>query len=310
MALPRQSTLPSLDSPVLYYRQKVLLALLEQFGGRLGRTDCQKLLFLFCKTTERNHYDFFPYQYGGFSFLSYRDKATLTGMGLLADTEDFQLGATVAYLPQLDRANDRAQLLAFTSEFADCRGNSLIREAYLRFPRYASRSTILARVLTRQEIARVKPWWSDDEAPCLFTIGYQDRSIDAYLDLLIAHNVRALVDVRDSPRSMKYGFSQARLRHYATSAGLQYYHLPGLGVPRHLRADLAGPEDYRQLFDRYTDDILPKRGDDLHQLRSVLARNSRVALTCFEKDPSACHRHCISDHMAATSGRQLDVTHL
>jgi hypothetical protein len=45
----------------MFYRRKILLALLEAFGGSLKRTDCQKLLFLFCQRRGKNYYDFFPY---------------------------------------------------------------------------------------------------------------------------------------------------------------------------------------------------------------------------------------------------------
>ena len=58
----------------MYYRRKILLALIEVFGGSLPNTDCEKLLFTFCQQTGKNHYDFFPYKFGPFSFLSYYDK--------------------------------------------------------------------------------------------------------------------------------------------------------------------------------------------------------------------------------------------
>ena len=151
----RRFSWPLRIHPLIYYRQRVLLALLEQFGRSLGRTDCQKLLFLFCKKTERNYYDFFPYQYGGFSFLSYRDKSTLAKMGLLEDTDEFQLGTARSFSRELTRPRDREQLSDFASEFAGRRGRPLIKEAYLSYPQYACRSTILDSVLTGQEIAQL-----------------------------------------------------------------------------------------------------------------------------------------------------------
>ena len=63
---------------MMYYRRKLLLALLEVFDGNLNNTDCEKLLFNFCKVTGSNHYDFFPYRFGPFSFVSYYDKRRLT----------------------------------------------------------------------------------------------------------------------------------------------------------------------------------------------------------------------------------------
>ena len=65
----------------MYYRRKLLLALVEAFGGTLNRTDCLKIFFLFCQKTDKNHYDFFPYRYGGYSFLVIQDKARLEALG-------------------------------------------------------------------------------------------------------------------------------------------------------------------------------------------------------------------------------------
>ena len=64
----------------MYYRRKVLLALIETFDGALKKTDCQKLLFLFCQYTCKNHYDFSPHKFGSFSYLVYQDKQRLTDL--------------------------------------------------------------------------------------------------------------------------------------------------------------------------------------------------------------------------------------
>lgn len=45
------------------YRRKIILALIEVFGGSLPSTDCEKLLFTFCQQTCKNRYDFFPYKH-------------------------------------------------------------------------------------------------------------------------------------------------------------------------------------------------------------------------------------------------------
>ena len=44
----------------MYYRRKILLALLEEFGGELANTDFQKLLFLFTERQNERSYDFVP----------------------------------------------------------------------------------------------------------------------------------------------------------------------------------------------------------------------------------------------------------
>ncbi len=74
---------------MMYYRRKVLLALIEVFDSNLNNMDCEKLLFNFCELTKKNHYDFFPHRFGPFSYVSYYDKRRLTELGLLKNTRDF-----------------------------------------------------------------------------------------------------------------------------------------------------------------------------------------------------------------------------
>jgi len=293
-----------------YYRRKILLALVERFGGKLKRTDCQKLLLLFCKQSQRNFYDFFPYQFGGFSFLSYQDKIYLTERGLLKEGEDFELVAASHSFGSQLTPRDQDLLNAFFGEIKSCRGNELIREAYLRYPQYACRSRVLHQVLDETEIDRSKIWWNLDESPCLFSIGYEGRTIDAYLDVLISNNVKALVDVRNNPTSMKYGFSKDKLQDYVERAGVRYYHLSGLGVPSHLRQNLGSFKDYRRLFNLYSSQILPNQHEAIEALSSSMAEHSRIALTCFERDFHFCHRHKITEYLEKQPDFKTKVVHL
>jgi hypothetical protein len=66
---------------MLYYRRKVLLALLEIFGGQLTAKSFQKYLFLFTRKQEIKVFDFVPYKYGCFSFQANQDIATLKTYG-------------------------------------------------------------------------------------------------------------------------------------------------------------------------------------------------------------------------------------
>ena len=294
---------------MMYYRRKILLAVVEAFGGRLKRTDFQKLLFLFCQYTGQNFYDFFPYKYGGFSFLSYQDKSRLVSQGLLGRDEDFEFIADVSFVEQL-KSKDQVALKTFVAETNGLRGNPLIRKTYLEFPVYACQSTILSEILSDDEITSLQPWWQRDTSPCLFTIGYEGKSIDAYLNQLIANNVKALVDVRKNPLSMKYGFSKTRLRNYIESVGLQYYHLPELGIPSNLRRNLNLPDAYRDLFEYYRTKILPDQFESLEDVKTLLSKHTRIALTCFEKDHHCCHRNQVTEYLKKNAGFSTRVSHL
>ena len=69
-------------------RQRLLLAFFAALGGRIGRTDFQKLLFLYCQEMDKGRpYQFVPYQYGAFSFNSYADCRKLIDRGFLVEEE-------------------------------------------------------------------------------------------------------------------------------------------------------------------------------------------------------------------------------
>jgi uncharacterized protein (DUF488 family) len=291
----------------MFYRQKILLATIETFGGRLKRTDCEKLLFLLCQNTGKNYYDFFPYRYGGFSLTSYHDKAILTKDGWLSPEDEFVLAKNDSILAQL-RPEDRKALVTLKAETTSL-GSELIRMVYLRYPYFACKSEVLTRVLTSSEIEETRRFWNFDETPSLFTIGYEGLSIDAFLNKLIENNIHALVDVRNNPFSMKFGFSNPAFRNHVERAGLHYYHLPELGIPSPLRKGLGNAESYNLLFTYYETNILPKNAAALERIRQLLQENRRVALTCFEANPYSCHRQRITSRLAA-EGLLSPILHL
>lgn len=293
----------------MFYRRKVLLALLEDFGGSLARTDCQKLMFLFCLRRGKNYYDFFPHKYGNFSFLLYQDWERLIELGYLAKQNSVQLKETQSYPKQL-QLEDRLALQALVSEVGSLRGEKLIRKVYLEAPYYASRSEIAHKVLNKHEYLTINCKQDNDMSSCLFTIGYEGLSIDAFLNALVQYNIVALVDVRKNPISMKYGFSKTKFASYVQAAGLSYYHIPGLGVPSELRKDLNSPLAYQDLFEYYANNILPNQEDALEQLKSIIRDKSRVAITCFEADYHFCHRHKIAEYIEHESSLNISVVHL
>ncbi len=293
----------------MYYRRKILLALVEAFGGTMRRTECLKLLFIFCQQTKKNHYDFFPYKYGGFSFLVYEDKERLTGLGFLKNTDNLQLCTHPSFLEQLE-PEDRLALQSISARLRNLRGKALIRQVYLDYPQFACRSEILTSVLSQEEVKRVSLWLNRDLSKAIFTIGYEGLTIDAYLNKLISNNINALVDVRWNPNSMKYGFSKAKLRYYVEKAGLRYYHLPDLGIPSSLRKKLETSEDYFYLFQHYQSEILPKQTMAIERIKALLSEHSRIALTCFERDYRLCHRHKITQFLADTPDFDAAVVHL
>lgn len=293
----------------MLYRRKILLAFIEAFGSSLTYIDCQKLLFLFCMRSNRKHYDFFPYTYGSHSFLLDQDRKRLVDAGMLTSSEGFQLSKQTDFIQHIQK-QDREALYNFVGEIGDLRGEEIVYKAYLEYPYYASHSITASTLLKDQEYTQVCRARNTDTAPCLFTIGYEGLSIDAYLNILVANNVLALIDVRKNPLSRKEGFSKGKLASYTHDVGIAYFHLPELGVPSLLRRNLDSVAAYQTLFDYYVSQILPGEKDAIETLKGYAREHKRIALTCFEADHHFCHRHKIVEYLEHDPSFTLPMMHL
>jgi hypothetical protein len=298
---------------MLFDRQRRLLALLDAVGGNIGSLDFQKLLFLYCQEAdEMVPYEFVPYKFGGFSFTSYADKRRLIERGLLQNeehawilTEDGRDAATVTRAVQLS-------IDQFTRRHARLRGDALVAEAYRRYPYYASRSEIAERILandpsTLNAIDKLRP---KTGLTGLCTVGYEGRSLEGYLNLLIRSGVTLLCDVRRNPWSRKYGFSKSTLAKGCEGVGIHYEHLPELGIASEDRRGLETQEDYDALFFDYKRYSLPFQEEALKKIKRWVKQGQRVALTCFERRPEQCHRHCVAEALEKGFGRQFKPVHL
>jgi uncharacterized protein (DUF488 family) len=138
----------------------------------------------------------------------------------------------------------------------------------------------------------------------LFTIGYEGITIEHYLNALIKNDIRVLCDVRNNPLSRKFGFSKSSLQKYLGNIGIEYIHFPELGIKSEKRNNLNSGEDYQNLFIEYKSS-LPDCREHLERLYQLIRTKSRIALTCFEHEPSHCHRHVIRDYLKKTYNMQI-----
>ncbi len=293
---------------MMFYRRKILLALLEACGGRLNNTDMEKLLFAYCKERGVNYYDFFPYRFGCFSFLSYQDKRVLAQQGYLSGGDSFVLEPRKSVFADLED-EDKHFLREFVHRTSKLRGDALVRDIYLKYPYYACRSEIKDHILTTDELALVDSATSQEASSCLFTIGYEGLTIDAYVDKLIRHSVSVVIDVRRNPLSMKYGFSKTRFQSYLERASVAYEHIPELGIASSQRKNLETAHDYRSLFTKYAK-TLPHSQGELARVQQLLSKHRRAALTCFESVATSCHRHKITEYLQSSDGWSTPIVHI
>ena len=298
---------------MLFERQRLLLALTDALGGSVAHTDFQKLLFLYTKDWETEaSYEFVPYQFGGFSFTSYADKRRLIERKLLTEDENRWVLTEAGRQAIRPEKNLTARTARFAADHAGLCGDTLIAETYRRHPYYATRSRVAERVLTcRSDRAAIQEAKPKPRGAGLVTIGYEGRSLEAYLNLLLRDTVTILCDVRRNPLSRKYGFSKNTLKAACESVNIRYEHLPELGIASSERKELEVQADYDALFEVYKRESLPQQSAALRKIYSWINHEGhRVALTCYEAEPCQCHRHCVAEALEKLGRRSLIPLHL
>lgn len=297
---------------MLFYRQKILLALLEALGGELPATDFQKYLFLFTKLCEKEKsYDFVPYRFGCYSFQATADKNKLIGKGYLKDSSGWEISkVNLNYTRVLNKGDDK-KINLFVSQYRSIKGKELIQHVYKNYPYYAINSEIAEDNLDAMELEKVnklRPLKSDKFT--FATIGYEGGSVETYLNRLIKNDIRVLVDVRKNSISRKYGFSKNTLSSLLKKVGIEYAHIPDLGIPSSDRKELKTQLDYDRLFDKYEKTVLKNHTEALDHLYAIYKNSKRVAITCFEKEHDQCHRSRVATAIELMSDGEVTAQHL
>jgi uncharacterized protein (DUF488 family) len=147
------------------------------------------------------------------------------------------------------------------------------------------------------------------EAGIIFTIGHSTRSLDELLELLRAHGVEEVVDVRRFPGSRRNPqFSGETLPGALADAGLSYLHLPALGGRRGTPRASSPNAGWRvAAFQAYADHMAEPDWLESLGVLEERARRKRVAYMCAEAVPWRCHRRLISDALVV---RGWDVRHI
>jgi uncharacterized protein (DUF488 family) len=143
----------------------------------------------------------------------------------------------------------------------------------------------------------------------LLTIGHSTRAIEEFIELLEAHGVKQLVDVRTLPRSRRYPhFSMEPLAAALEQRGIAYVHLgKPLGGLRKPRADSVNRALTNEAFRGYADHMATEAFDNGIAELLKLANAGRTTIMCAEAVPWRCHRLLLSDALTA---RGVNVAHI
>ena len=132
------------------------------------------------------------------------------------------------------------------------------------------------------------------------TIGHSTHPAKEFIQILKAHQVRRLVDVRTVPRSRHNPqFNRSELSTALHSARLHYRYMPGLDGFRRAHRDSLNTGWHNASFRSFADYMqTPEFRKNLDNL-VALAESERTAIVCAEAVPWRCHRSLIADALLA-----------
>ncbi len=286
-------------------RQRAILRLLTTVGGATSATQIQKYLFLIRKETflrdDTAFYEFVPYKFGPYSFAAQREIESLAAYGYIeSNSSSFlitPLGKREANRVDSDTA--RAALVIF-SKYGKTPLKDLLKDVYARYPWYATNSNLEDLVPAGRRRPRTAPI-------AIYTIGYEECSVDSFLNRLLQAGIRRIVDVRANPVSRKFGFAGSALARLSGKLGLEYTHCPELGISSERRKKVRTASQFRDLFWYYERQVLPANADEVAKVADLM-NATPSALVCMEKEAVDCHRSRLAARVAGLSG--LKVAHL
>ena len=143
----------------------------------------------------------------------------------------------------------------------------------------------------------------------LYTVGHSTRSIDDLIDVLHAHEIKTLVDIRAFPASRRLPqFNREALERTLPEAGVRYVWMKSLGGYRKKIADESANMALRnQSFRNYADYMLTKEFEQAMAELIGLAEHSRTAYMCAERVYFRCHRMLVSDWLLAHGHEVLHI---
>jgi uncharacterized protein (DUF488 family) len=142
----------------------------------------------------------------------------------------------------------------------------------------------------------------------IWTVGHSNHPLEEFLEILAAHSIERLIDVRRFPASRKWPhFNAANLSGSLPAAGIDYLGMPELGGRRKAKPDSPHTAWRVEAFRGYAD-FMDTPGF-LASLEKAIALclEKRSALMCAEALPWRCHRSLIADSLLARGFEVFEI---
>ena len=277
-------------------RQSSIIRILDRLDGRTSKLHLVKLAFVLSQETadppRSAIYEFVPYKYGPYSFTLYYDLAQLARDGWIEITNtDVRLVGFRKETPRELAFGFSAEADRVLDKYAGVPVDGLISDVYRRYPWYTANSKDLSKRAVKLPTAPI----------AVYKIGYEGLMVDGLMDRLLRSGIQRLIDVRCNPVARRYGFHKGTLECVADDLGIEYVHIPDLGVPADRRQHLGGARSYAKLFDWYEAELAKSKKAAVEQA-VTLVKSKPSAVMCMEADPACCHRTRLANHISAMTG--------
>src|SRR5690606_39104543 len=140
----------------MFYRRKVILAIIQSFGGRLEKIKLQKLLFLFTEKQVKPDYDFVPYKYGCYSFSAGADIKTMVTKEQLEETESSYIKQDKTDYIKALKEGDPKVLRYIKNLYGQMDNTALMKHTYTNYPYYAINSVAAENLLRQDQLDKVE----------------------------------------------------------------------------------------------------------------------------------------------------------
>jgi uncharacterized protein (DUF488 family) len=145
-------------------------------------------------------------------------------------------------------------------------------------------------------------------AESIWTIGHSTRSADEFNEILLAHQITVLVDVRSFPGSRRYPhFNKLELSRNLEAVGILYAHNPKLGGRRRPALMSKNTAWKNASFRAYADHMESEEFREGIEELLEIASTKRTAIMCAEALWWRCHRSLVADYLKANG---FAVTHI
>jgi uncharacterized protein (DUF488 family) len=142
----------------------------------------------------------------------------------------------------------------------------------------------------------------------IHTIGHSTRPAEVFVELLHAHGLTQLADIRSFPGSRRHPqFDRAALAARLGQNGIRYRHFRELGGMRVARADSPNSAWRNRSFRGYADHMLGDEFASGVELLLAFSTAGPTAVMCAEADWRCCHRALLSDFLVVQG---VAVTHV